>query len=69
MLGGNLMTGRNRYYCKDMRQSAAQWLSDAATHYFRPEACPAARATLRESDEERSCAGITDTLGNDPEPA
>jgi len=34
MPGGDLMTGRNRYYCKVFQLSAAQWLSDAADALF-----------------------------------
>jgi hypothetical protein len=33
---------------------------------FPLEACPAALTTLREADEERSCADIIDTVGYDP---
>jgi len=32
-------------------------------HYFRPEACPAARTTLRQSDEARPSPDISDTAG------
>jgi hypothetical protein len=69
MLGGHLTTDRNGIIVRRLRQSAAQWLSDAATYYFRPEAYPGARTTLRESDEERPCSDTADAIGNDPNAA
>jgi hypothetical protein len=34
-------------------------------HYFRPEACPEIRTTVRESDEEQPSSDTADTVGND----